>query len=296
MTLQHFLMMSDLSVHAIRDIIDLASDLKHGRAEDRASCLAGKTLGMIFEKPSTRTRLSFDVGMAQLGGRALYIQGNEIGIGSREPAKDVARVLSRFVDGVVIRANRHELIKEIAAYSTIPVINGLSDISHPCQALADALTISEAKGCLDGVKLTYIGDGNNVCVSLMSMSVLLGIDMTVSCPEGYMPSMDEFPSITFVHDPIQAVTGADVVYTDVWVSMGQEAERDRRLNAFSDYQVTSELLSHAHQDVVFMHCLPAHRGEEVTDEVMESSRSLVFDQAENRLHVQKAVLVNLLST
>jgi ornithine carbamoyltransferase len=291
----HFLNISDFNSAQLVAFLDLADQLKADlKAGKQSSALAGKTLGMIFQKPSNRTRISFEVGMAQLGGRAIYIRDEEVGLGAREPVRDVARVLSRYLDGVVIRSNTHDDIDVFSQFSSVPVINGLSDMSHPCQALADMMTIREHKGTLEGVKLCYLGDVNNVCASLMTAAQLLGVEMTVACPPQSVPIRDVFSGIRFVDDPRLAIKGADVVYTDVWVSMGQEDQAQDKLDLFRPYQVDLDLMSHASEEVIFMHCLPAHRGDEVTDDVMESSMSVVFDQAENRLHAQKAILMSLL--
>jgi len=293
--MRHFLNISDFSPQELIDLLNLADQLKaQSKAGQKTTLLDGKTLGMIFQKPSNRTRLSFEVGMTQLGGQAIYLRDEEVGMGTREPVWDVSRTLSRYLDAVMIRAKSHDDIETFAQFSKVPVINGLSDMSHPCQALADMMTIREHKGVLDGVSLCYLGDVNNVCVSLMTAATFLGVQMTVSCPKDYAPMTEAFPSIRFVEDPKVAIQGADVVYTDVWVSMGQEAQAEERIDAFSEYAVTSELMALAAPDAIFMHCLPARRDFEVTNDVMESAQSVVFDQAENRLHAQKALLVTLL--
>ncbi len=293
--MHHFLNISDCSPEQLLDLLDFAhqlkADLRQGKTEP---LLAGKILGMIFQKPSNRTRISFEVGMAHLGGRAIYLRDEEVGMGTREPVWDVSRTLSRYVDAVMIRAKSHDDIDVFAQFSSVPIINGLSDLSHPCQALADMMTIREHKGRLKGVKLCYLGDVNNVCMSLMTAAAFLGVEMTVSCPKDYAPMAEAFPPINFVEDPRVAIQGADVVYTDTWVSMGQEEQAEDRIAAFKGYQVNADLMSLAAPDAIFMHCLPARREMEVTNEVMESLQSVVFDQAENRLHAQKAILVNLL--
>lgn len=293
--LKHFLAFEDFSKDDIMGLLNQAIDLKKAlRDRKSVSVLSGKVLGMLFEKPSTRTRISFEVGMLQLGGHAIYLKGDEVGLGDREPVQDVARVLSRYVDGVMFRAKSHADIEKFSEFSTVPVINGLSDYNHPCQALADMLTILEHKGRLEGIKLCYMGDGNNVCQSLMAAAEILGLEMTVVCPEGYFPSVVRSSQVRLTPDPVEGIQGADVVYTDVWTSMGQESERIKRLQDFASYSITESLFSIADSKAIFMHCLPAHRGEEVTNGVIESERSVVFDQAENRLHAQKAVLVSLL--
>ncbi|MCP4051304.1 MAG: ornithine carbamoyltransferase [bacterium] len=292
----HFLCTNDYSADELNYILKAAQALKiMHKKKVPCNYLAGKVLGMIFEKPSNRTRISFEVGMYQSGGKAIYIKASEIGLGAREPVADIARVLSRYLDAVMIRANSHDDIEEMARFSSIPIINGLSDKYHPCQAVADMLTILDFKERLEGINLCYIGDGNNVCSSLIMISSILGINMTVSCPEGYDPVLDDNYKYKLVRNPEQAVTGADVVYTDVWTSMGQEQERSKRLQDFKKYTVTEDLINLADRKAVFMHCLPAHRGEEVTDGVMEGKKSVVFDQAENRMHAQKAILLKLLA-
>lgn len=266
--------------------------------------LQGKTLGMIFDKASTRTRVSFEVGMYQLGGIGLFLSGKELQLGRGEPISDTAKVLSRYVDAIMIRTFSHSYVEELAEHATIPIINGLTDLYHPCQALADMLTIWEHKGKLQGVKLAYVGDGNNVANSLVLAAVLLGMDVRVATPPGYeMDSAIVQKAMEYAqqnggkmmatHDPDEAVAGADVMYTDVWTSMGFEAENEVRLKAFADYQVHEKRVALADPDYLFLHCLPAHRGEEVTAGVIDGPRSFIFDQAENRLHAQKAVLAAL---
>ena len=283
----------------VRYILDLAVKIKAGEAEDKP--LEGKTLAMIFEKSSTRTRVSFDVGMYQLGGRAIFLSSNDLQMGRGEPIYDTAKVLSRFVDGIMIRAKKHSDVEELAKYSEIPVISGLTDVEHPCQALADMLTIKEHLGDWEGKKICFVGDGNNVCNSLLLIAPLLGMDMSVACPKGYEPSEDiietanEYASenstqITVTDDIGVALENVDVVYTDVWVSMGDEAEAAQRKIDFAPFQVNSDLMSLANDGAIFMHCLPAIRGQEVTADVIDGECSVVFDEAENRLHAQKAVL------
>ncbi len=263
--------------------------------------LEGKTLGMIFQKPSTRTRVSFEVGIYQLGGYGLYLNAQDLQLRRGETIADTARVLSRYVDGIVARVYAHRDIEALAKYGSIPVINALSDFSHPCQALADYQTILEKKGRIQGVKVVYVGDGNNVAHSLMIAGTKLGADVVVATPEGYEPdervikwaeknAAESGGSFELFHDPVKAVKDADVIYTDVWASMGQEAEAEERRKIFRPFQVNKDLVKHAKPDYIFMHCLPAHRGEEVTDEVVDSPNSVVFDEAENRLHAQKAVM------
>jgi ornithine carbamoyltransferase len=298
---RHFISIGDLDAAELDHLLSLALDLKSARGTG-ASPLARRTLAQIFEKPSLRTRLSFDVGMVELGGHCVYLSPQEVGLGRRESVADVARVVARMVDAVVLRTNSHETIEEFARCSSIPVINGLSDLSHPCQGLADILTISEKKGMdLRGVTVAYVGDGNNVLHSLMLAAVLRSAHLRVATPAGFEPlprfvdaarriAGETGASLELGADPIAAVTDADVVYTDVWTSMGQEQEYERRRRSFQGYQVNAELLRHAKPDAIVMHDLPAHRGEEITDDVMDGPQSVVFDQAENRLHAQKAIL------
>ena len=299
--LRHFVSVGDLDPDQLAQLLDLSTKLKEQRAR-REPHLRGRTLAQIFEKPSLRTRLSFDVGMAELGGHCVYLSPQEVGLGRRESVADVARVASRMVDAVVLRTNAHETIEEFAKYSSVPVINGLSDLSHPCQGLADIMTIVEKKGPdLRGVVVAYVGDGNNVLHSLMLATALRGAQLRAATPAGFEPlarfrelaerrAGETGGAIELASDPIAAVRGADVVYTDVWTSMGQEQEYERRRRAFQGYQVNAALLRHAKPDAIVMHDLPAHRGEEITDDVMDGPQSVVFDQAENRLHTQKAVL------
>ena len=305
---RHFLGLTDYSGDEILEIVMLGRRLKQDWAAGRREpLLAGKTLGMLFQKPSLRTRVSFDVAMYQLGGHAISMLPDEVQMGKREPAKDVARVLSRMVDAIMARVFAHDDVVTLARYATVPVINGLSDLCHPCQALADFLTIYEKKERLQGVRIGYIGDGNNVAHSLLFGASKLGAHLTIASPPGYECHPDLVAhaldaaaktgsQIVLTDDPVEAATGADVLYTDVWASMGQEHEREQRKLAFSRYQVNDRLVALAAPDVVVMHDLPAHRGEEITDAVMEGPHSVIFDQAENRLHAQKGLLVYLLSS
>lgn len=283
----------------VKDILDLASKIKAGEMEEKP--LEGKTLAMIFEKSSTRTRVSFDVGMYQLGGRAIFLSSNDLQMGRGEPISDTAKVLSRFVDGIMIRAIRHSDVVELAKHSDVPVISGLTDLEHPCQALADMLTIKEHLGDWKGKKICFAGDGNNVCNSLLLIAPLLGMDISVACPKGYEPSedilktareyADENNTQIVVSDDIGvALENVDVVYTDVWVSMGDEAEKAKREIDLAPFQVNMDLMSLANDGAIFMHCLPAVRGQEVSADVIDGPKSVVFDQAENRLHAQKAIL------
>ena len=298
---RHFVSIGDLDARDLRALLERAASLKAERRA-RQPHLGGRTIAQIFEKPSLRTRLSFDVGMTELGGHCVYLSPQEVGLGRRESVADVARVVSRMVDAVVLRTNAHETIEEFARYASIPVINGLSDLEHPCQGLADIMTIVEKKGPdLKGTTIAYVGDGNNVLHSLMLAVALRGGRMRAATPAGFepLPRISELAArrakesggaLELGDDPVAAVRGADVVYTDVWTSMGQEQEYERRRRAFHGYQVNAELLRHAKPDAIVMHDLPAHRGEEITDDVMDGPQSVVFDQAENRLHAQKAVL------
>ena len=287
-------------------VLELAANLKNRtKAGEPYEPLRGKSLAMIFEKSSTRTRVSFEVGMTQLGGHALFLSPNDLQLGRGETIADTARVLSRYVDGIMYRAYKSENVRELAQYASVPVINGLDDKEHPCQIITDLLTIQEHKGTLKGLKLAYIGDGNNVCNSLLLGCAIVGMDMAVAVPESYEPdarllsearriAASTDSQITVVRDAFEAVHSADVVYTDVWVSMGMEKEREARERTFLPYQVNGKLVSAAKPDAVVMHCLPAHRGLEITDEVVDGPQSIVFDEAENRLHAQKAILVRLL--
>ncbi len=292
---------SDLTRVDVDALYEMTRLLKRGAIR---KILYGKTLAMIFEKPSLRTRVTFEVGMTQLEGHAIYLSRNDIGLGGRESVSDAAHNLERWVDGIVARTFKHETVVELAKHSSVPVINALSDLEHPCQALTDYFTILEKKHRFDGLKVVFVGDGNNVCNSLALLSSIIGTHFVLACPEGYEADKGIWQRasrngkgsgarLEIVHDPVRAVKGADVVYTDVWVSMGSEAEKSERLKAFDGFQVNGELLSHAKDDVIVMHCLPAHRGVEISDEVMDGEHSVVFDQAENRLHVQKGIIVDL---
>jgi len=292
----------DLSREEVMQILETARWLKmHQKAGGVFTPLVGKTLGMIFHKPSTRTRLSFQVAMYQLGGQAIFLSAQDMQLKRGETIADTARVLSRYLDGIMIRTFAHADVVELARYATIPVINGLTDLLHPCQALSDLFTISEKKGRLEGLRLVYVGDGNNMAHSLMLGGAKAGMHVVVATPPGFEPNDDVVHwaeedaaltggSVEIVHDPMAAVRGADVVYTDVWASMGEEAEHDRKAASLRPYQVNQALMNAAGPQAIFMHCLPAHRGEEVTDEVIDGPQSVVWDQAENRLHVQKAIL------
>jgi len=296
------LSVGDLSRERLFRLFTLAADLKQRwKAGRRAAPLAGRSLALIFEKPSLRTRVTFEVGIVQLGGRAVYLSGNEIGLGTRETVPDVARNLSRWVDGIAARVFAHATVQGLATHASIPVINGLSDFEHPCQALADYFTLWERGVDLASMRMAWIGDGNNVCHSMMLAGALVGASMVVACPPGYEPDAGVQAQVRALGGRLQvttdareAATGADVLYTDVWVSMGQEAEREKRREAFSRYQLSERLLGFAKPSALVMHCLPAHRGEEITDAVLDGPRSIVLDQSENRLHAQKAVVFELL--
>jgi ornithine carbamoyltransferase len=287
-------------------LLDLADELKRAQAaREEHRLLPGRTLGMIFQKPSTRTRVSFEVGIWQLGGIGLYLSADDLQLGRGETIKDTATVLSRYLDAIMIRTFAQADVEELAANSTIPVINGLTDNSHPCQALADVMTIRERLGRLEGVRLTYLGDGNNVCASLMVACAALGMRFRAATPEGYEPedraveraaeaAEESGASIELLRDPREAAQGAEVLYTDVWTSMGQETERERRLRDLSGYAIDADLLRHAEDDAIVLHCLPAHYGEEITEDVLYGPRSAVWDQAENRLHAQKALMASII--
>ncbi len=298
------LSIKDLSPADIEAILKLSEKLKKNKNKF-SRALSGKTLALIFQKPSNRTRVSFQVGMYQLGGNSLYLSPQEINLGVRESIRDVARTLSRYVDGIVIRTFEHKNCLDMAASASVPVINGLSDFSHPCQGLADIFTIKEKLKRLKDITLAYVGDGNNVCNSLLFAAAKTGMNINVAAPKGYSPSEEVVKlslaiasstgsRIKITEDPFSAVRAAQVVYTDVWASMGQEEEINKRKIIFKDFQINAKLLAGASPEVLVMHCLPAHRGEEITDEVMDSKNSIVFDQAENRLHIQKAILIKLL--
>ena len=303
-TTQHFLDLADYTPAEIQDILNLALRLKKEHFDGgNAPLFKGKTLGMIFQKPSLRTRVSFEMAMRHMGGDALYLSPQEIGLGKRETTADIARVMSGYVQGLMARVFEHAHITELAKWSSIPVINGLSDTCHPCQAMADALTIIEKFGTLKGMNIAYVGDGNNVALSLMQIVVMLGGNFTIANPDGYdIPEKDKEiaeelatggAQIRFLRDPHEAVKDAHVIYTDTWTSMGQEEESAKREAVFPPYQVNQKLVQQARKDVIVMHCLPAHRNHELTDEVADGPQSVIFPQAENRLHAQKAVLARL---
>ncbi len=293
---------NDLTLEEINQIFELSRTLKEKQLiGEPHKILEGKTLGMIFSKPSTRTRISFQTGIYQLGGLGMYFGPNDLQLGKSENIHDTAKVLSRYLDGIMIRTFSHQDVIDLAKYSSIPVINGLTDLLHPCQVLTDLFTILEKKGKLRGLKLAYLGDGNNMAHSLLHGCSKVGMDLTLATPSNYKPdeqivknSLENAKKmgskIEIITDPVEAVKDADIIYTDVWASMGQEAEAEERRKHFVQYQVNPELVQHAKEDYIFMHCLPAHRGDEVVDEVIDSENSVVFDEAENRLHVQKAIM------
>jgi ornithine carbamoyltransferase len=301
---EDFISIHDLPVYQFNEIMDLTEEMKkHPHRFQRK--LKDKILAMIFEKPSLRTRMTFEVGMLQLGGEAIFLSPSDIQLGKRESVFDVGKNMERWVDGIMLRTFAHQTVIDLAAASRIPVINALSDLSHPCQGMADFFTLKEKKGSLAGLKLAYIGDGNNVCHSLMLAAAKSGVQVSVATPSGYEPN----PDITklaaedgketgyafhWTTNPAEAASGADAIYTDVWASMGQESEKEQRAKIFALYQVNTELMAKAKPDALFMHCLPAHRGDEVTSEVLDSPNSIVFDQAENRLHIQKVILMLLM--
>jgi ornithine carbamoyltransferase len=298
-----FTRVADWSRDELESVLDLADDLKQRQAKrEEHHLLPGRTLAMIFQKPSTRTRVSFEVGMTQLGGHALYLAAGDLQLGRGETLKDTATVLSRYVDGIMIRTFAQDDVEELARHASIPVVNGLTDSSHPCQALADVLTIRERLGRLEGVRVAYLGDGNNVCASLMVACAKLGAPFVAATPEGYEPSAEVVEiareaggEVELTNDPRAAVDGADVLYTDVWTSMGQEEERERRLRDLAGFGITAELVGLANADAIVLHCLPAHYGEEITEDVLYGPQSAVWDEAENRLHAQKALLARVIS-
>lgn len=299
--MKHLLKMLDLSTEDITEILNLADQLKYEQKHGiEHRHLAGKTLGMIFEKASTRTRVSFEVGMYQLGGLPIFLSASDLQIGRGEPVEDTARVLSRYLDGIMIRTYKQSEVDALAQNGTIPIINGLTDFAHPCQVLADLMTIREHKGSLDGLKMCFIGDGNNMMNSLIVGCLKMKMEVAVACPNDYKPNamvLDfavQHPAFSITNDPKEAARGANVVITDVWASMGQEEEAQKRREAFQGFQVNDEIMSVAKPDAMVQHCLPAHRGEEITAEILEKHSTEIFDEAENRLHAQKAVLVKLL--
>ncbi len=300
--MKHFLKLGDLSKEEIVEILDLADKLKYEKRNGiEHHLLKGKTLGMIFQKSSTRTRVSFEVGMFDLGGSALFLSPRDLQIGRGEVVQDTARVLSRFLDGIMIRTFEQKEVEDFASYGDIPIINGLTDYCHPCQVLADLMTIREKKGKLEGLKMCFVGDGNNMANSLIVGGIKMGMEVSIACPEGYEPDAEimkwakETGKFTCTPDIYEAAKGADVLYTDVWASMGQEEEFNERAIIFKDYQINSELMKVANEGAMVLHCLPAHRGEEITAEIIEQHADEIFEEAENRLHAQKAVMVKLMA-
>lgn len=300
--MKHLLKMLDLSTEEIIDILNLADqlkyELKHGIPHPH---LNGKTLGMIFQKSSTRTRVSFETGMYQLGGYPLFLSSNDLQIGRGEPVQDTARVLSRYLDGIMIRTFEQKEVEDLAEYGSIPIINGLTDFSHPCQVLADLMTIREFKGSFDGLKMCFIGDGNNMANSLITGCLKVGMEVAVACPEGYRPAAEvlgfaeKTGKFTITDSPAEAAKDADVLITDVWASMGQESEAEKRKIAFKGYQINDDIMAVADKGAMVLHCLPAHREEEITAKVFEEHADEIFEEAENRLHAQKAVMVRLMA-
>ncbi|MBR6394826.1 MAG: ornithine carbamoyltransferase [Ruminococcus sp.] len=301
--MKHLLKMLDLSTEEIIDILNLADqlkyELKHGIPHPH---LKGKTLGMIFQKASTRTRVSFETGMYQLGGYPLFLSSNDLQIGRGEPVQDTARVLSRYLSGIMIRTFEQKEVEDLAKYGSIPIINGLTDFCHPCQVLADLMTIREFKGSFDGLKMCFIGDGNNMANSLIVGCLKVGMSVSIACPDDYQPPKEilDFAKgygdkFEMTNSPMQAAKGADVLITDVWASMGQEGEAEKRKKAFEGYQINDELMAQANEDAMVLHCLPAHREEEITEKVFEAHANEIFEEAENRLHAQKAVMVKLMA-
>ena len=300
--MKHLLKLGDLSKEEIVKILDLADKLKYEKRNGiEHHLLKGKTLGMIFQKSSTRTRVSFEVGMFDLGGSALFLSPRDLQIGRGEVVQDTARVLSRFLDGIMIRTFEQKEVEDFASYGDIPIINGLTDYCHPCQVLADLMTIRERKGTLEGLKLCFVGDGNNMANSLIVGGIKMGMEVSIACPKGYEPDSDimkwasENGKFTCTPDVIEAASGADVLYTDVWASMGQEEEFEERAKIFKNYQINSKLMKSANECAMVLHCLPAHRGEEITADVIEQHSDEIFEEAENRLHAQKAVMVLLMA-
>ena len=299
--MKHLLKMLDLKKFELIEILDLADQLKYEQKNGiKHHSLRGKSLGMVFEKASTRTRVSFEVGMYQLGGQALFLTSNDLQIGRGEPIEDTARVLSRYLDGIMIRTFKQKTVEKLAEYATIPIINGLTDFAHPCQVLADLMTIREVKSRLDGLKMAFVGDGNNMMNSLIVGGLMAGMTVSCAAPSGYEPHetvrqyADKMGGFTLCTDPREAVKDADVVITDVWASMGQESEREERFKAFQGYQVNKSLMALAKLDAIVLHCLPAHKGEEISEDVFEENAKYIFEEAENRLHAQNAVMVKLM--
>ena len=301
--MKHLLKMLDLSTDEIMEILNLADQLKYENKNGITHhILKGQTLGMIFQKSSTRTRVSFETGMYQLGGQALFLSNRDLQIGRGEPVQDTARVLSRYLDGIMIRTFEQKEVEDLAEYGSIPIINGLTDFCHPCQVLADLMTIREFKGTFNGLKMCYIGDGNNMANSLIVGGLKVGMDVSIACPDDYQPDKQVLDftkqfgdKFTMTNVPLEAAKDADVLITDVWASMGQEGEAEKRKKAFAGYQINDEIMAVAHEDAMVLHCLPAHREEEITEKVFEAHANEIFEEAENRLHAQKAVMVKLMA-
>ena len=300
---KHLISIEHLSSEGVKNLLELTKKVKNNKSLHQ-DLLKGRTLALVFQKPSNRTRVSFEVGISQLGGNCIYLGPEEINLGVRESTYDVAKTLSRYLSGIVARTFSHDDIMELAKHADIPIINGLSDLYHPCQALTDIFSVKEKFGKLEGLTLAYIGDGNNVCHSLLLAACKTGMNMNIATPPGYEPNFNIIEKargscertnahISISNSPAEAVRGAHVIYTDVWVSMGDEAETDKRLKDFDNFQINDELVKLADPEYIFMHCLPAHRGQEVTEEIIDGSHSIIFDQAENRLHTQKAILISL---
>lgn len=299
---KHFRSLQEFTKSELLGLIDRAIELKQEkRAGKIHRQLMGKTIGLIFEKPSTRTRVSFEAAMYGLGGQVIFLSGRDTQLARSEPLKDMSRVMSRYVDGMVVRTFGQEVVEELAAFATVPVINALTDLHHPCQVLSDIMTIIEKKGSIEPLRIAWVGDGNNMANSWIQAAGIIGFDLTLACPKGYEPDGGILAAsrkaasrqIRLIHDPAEAVRGADVINVDVWASMGKEAEQEERLRIFSDYQLGRELLAKAPAECIVLHCLPAHRGEEITDEVLESAQCVAFDQAENKMHIHKAILESL---
>ena len=298
-----FLHVNDLTAEKFNELMDMSKWIKTKIHDNSYSPMKNKSMAMIFAKPSARTRVSFETGFYKLGGHALYLGPNDIGIGQRESVADIARVLSRFNDIIMARLFDHNHILELAEFASIPVINGLTDFNHPCQIMADIFTVIEKKGATENLKISYIGDGNNIVHSWLELAMVIPLNFNIICPDNFNPDMEllqktqdcGISNITITHDPVEGIKNSDVVYTDVWASMGQKEESKKRRLAFKDFQVNSNLMSHANTDAIFMHCLPAERGVEVTDSVCDSNNSVIFDQAENRMHAQNAVILSLMN-
>lgn len=300
---KHLSSLSDFDTQELTGFIDRAIVLKQERATGiRHTQLAGRIIGLVFEKPSTRTRVSFESAMYGLGGQVIFLSARDTQLARSEPLKDMARVMSRYVDGMVVRTFGQEVVEELAQYATVPVINALTDLHHPCQVLSDIMTVVEYKGSIENLKISWVGDGNNMANSWVQAAARIGFELSLACPEGYEPDSailaaaqkEAVKPITLLRDPKAAVADADVINVDVWASMGQEAEQDERLQKFSEYQLNRDLLEQAPADAIVLHCLPAHRGEEITEEVLESDQSVVFDQSENKMHMHKAILEKLI--